>query len=338
MPTFEDKVDFTVIIIAYDRRTFLKNSVESVLSQHFLRERYEIIVSRNFEDSEIDEFLLKNNVKLILNTDPGIGQRLNECILKSKGKIIAFLEDDDSWMRDRLSIVFEVFSREDRLGYYHNAYLAVNEKMELRKDWIHHTNIKKTTHISGDGSYKNILPKIMRFSPEFNISSICISKELATRMVGKLPKLSMAIDLYFFLFALSCNSNLYIDERKLTKYMVHESNMNKAGNFHQFLLSSLKTYSENRESIETLTKLIDNDYLRSIARSYLAEWEVRLCILRGSDCRITLLRTIFSEVKLFFLKRNYSKYFFLIGAVAIVLPKIVRHGYYFYLKYSLLKY
>ena len=329
---------FTIIIIAYNRRTFISDSVRSVLSQNFPRENYEIIVSKNFEDIEIDRFLLQNDVKIIMNEKPGIGQRLNECILKSRGRIIAFLEDDDSWVKDRLSIVLDVYNANKQLGYYHNSYIPVNDAGKTTKEWIHHKNIRNTSYITGGTGYGDVLPSLMRFSPDFNISSICISKELAVKIVGNLSKLSTAIDLYFFLTALEFNFDLFLDERRLTRYMIHQSNMDKSGTFPEFILASLKVYREDLESTKYIHELLNNKNLKRIASSYSLEWEIRINLLQGRGNRREMLRSIFSRVELFFYRRDHSKYFFPISLLSIIFPVVVRRGYYFYLKNSLLKY
>jgi glycosyltransferase involved in cell wall biosynthesis len=338
MLNYEPQIEFTVIITAYNRKGFLLKSVNSVLSQNLERSRYEIIVSKNFEDTEIDKFLLENGVILILNKEPGIGQRLHECISISRGKIISFLEDDDLWLSNRLSTISKEFSNDATLGYYHNSYFPIDEMGKLTREWIHHSNIKKTTLISRGMDYSYILPKVMRFSPNFNLSSICISRELYIKLEGDLSKLPNAIDIYFFLEALSLNFNVLLDTRKLTKYMIHESNMNKSGSFPVFVSESLGVYRSHLESTKIMVEMIKDIYVKCIAKSYLKEWEIRVCILLSRGKRNSVVKVIFSDVKLFFIRRDYSKYFFLIGLLSILFPNAVRRGYFFYLKNSLIKY
>jgi len=110
----------SVIIIAYDRKIFLKDAIKSVLNQSLDRNLYEIITVKNFKDKDIDDFIDQNGLLNIFSEDNTILGKFLEGITKSKGDIIAFLEDDDRFHKDKLKIVNEIFSDED-VVYYHNA-------------------------------------------------------------------------------------------------------------------------------------------------------------------------------------------------------------------------
>ena len=334
----DSEIEFTVIITAYNRRDFLLKSLNSVLSQKLPRSAYEIIVSKDFEDVEIDKIFKEKGARLIYNQKPGIGQRLHECISISRGRIIAFLEDDDMWLDNRLSIVLQEFSNDKKLGYYHNSYLPINEAEKTTKEWIHHKNIKETKRLSQKTDFSQILSDIMRFSPNFNLSSICISRELSLKLMNHLSNFFAAIDLYLFLGAISLNFNIVLDSRKLTKYMIHQSIMNKSGSFAEFQAGSLKVYQQHLESLEIMTEILSNDFIRDIAKSYSSEWAVRICILQGRSKRFTLLKTIMTRAKLFFIRHDYSKYLFAIAIFSFLFPTVTKYSYYFYLKNSLIKY
>ena len=61
-PTSTDESNsmISVIITAYNRRDYLIDAMNSVLSQTLKKERYEVIVVKNFYDKELDEFIYKN--------------------------------------------------------------------------------------------------------------------------------------------------------------------------------------------------------------------------------------------------------------------------------------
>ena len=70
------KTRFSVVIIAYKRKEFLINAVNSVLNQRYPREMIEIIVVKSFEDNEIDSILLKEQVRCVYTHEKSIGKKI----------------------------------------------------------------------------------------------------------------------------------------------------------------------------------------------------------------------------------------------------------------------
>ena len=116
----------SVIIIANDSKTFLKDAIKSVFNQSLDRNLYEIIIVKNFKDKDIDDFINKNGLLNIFSEDNTVLGRFLEGVKNSKGDIIAFLEDDNRFHKDKLKIVNEIFSYKD-VVYYHNASQYIDE-------------------------------------------------------------------------------------------------------------------------------------------------------------------------------------------------------------------
>lgn len=94
----------TVIIPTYNRSILLNNSVASVLSQTY--RDFELLV---IDDSSTDDThdvmakLADRRVQYIKNTsNKGIPAIRNIALSNTNGKYIAFLDDDDEWMLDKL--------------------------------------------------------------------------------------------------------------------------------------------------------------------------------------------------------------------------------------------
>jgi len=96
---------FSVIIPTYKRIGFLKKALESVAMQVY--SNYEIIVVNDnpADKKEIDDLCGKlKNTTVIHHVKPRGGNAArNTGILHSTGDILAFLDDDDIWMPDKLS-------------------------------------------------------------------------------------------------------------------------------------------------------------------------------------------------------------------------------------------
>lgn len=93
----------SVIIPTYNRASFLKEAIESVLGQSY--EYFELIIVddgstddtkqlvQSFKDKRISYFYQENK---------GVSQARNLGIKKSQGEVIAFLDSDDFWLKDKL--------------------------------------------------------------------------------------------------------------------------------------------------------------------------------------------------------------------------------------------
>ena len=79
----------SVVIVAYNRKKYLLNAIWSVLNQTISSSLVEVIVIKNFEDRNIDQFCTENNVKEIL-MDGTIGEYLARGVRESHGEIISY--------------------------------------------------------------------------------------------------------------------------------------------------------------------------------------------------------------------------------------------------------
>jgi len=97
------KNDFiTVVIPTYNRVTFLKDAIDSVLAQTFLD--FELIVVDDGSTDDTPKLLssYNNKVRVITQTNQGPSAARNRGIETAKGEWIAFLDSDDVWKPDKL--------------------------------------------------------------------------------------------------------------------------------------------------------------------------------------------------------------------------------------------
>jgi len=213
----------SVIVTAYNRKEFLLNSIKSAFNQTLSKDRYEILIIKNFKDVTIDDFINKNNISNIL-MDGTIGEFLYAGINTSKGKIISFLDDDDLFTDNKLEIVYNNFKNDDNLCYYHNGYININDKYE-----------KLNVNVN-----KDIV---------FNMSSISIKKDILN--VNNLKKINNHPDDFMYLSALESNKEIIKGKEKLTHYMLH----NSASNFGTNDFNEFKKYriSQSKMAIKQFT-------------------------------------------------------------------------------------
>lgn len=97
------KNDFiSVVIPTYNRVTFLKDAIDSVLAQTFLD--FELIVVDDGSTDDTPKLLssYNNKVRVITQTNQGPSAARNRGIETAKGEWIAFLDSDDVWKPDKL--------------------------------------------------------------------------------------------------------------------------------------------------------------------------------------------------------------------------------------------
>ncbi len=188
----------SVIITAYNRKEFLLNAINSVLNQTLDKKYYEVIVIKNFEDKNIDDFINRNNMKQIL-MDGTIGDFLYNGVSVGNGEILVFLDDDDLFAEDKLEVVLNRFKANNNLCYYHNDHITINDE------------------------YKQLIANVDN-SIVFNLSSISINKNILN--TDNLKQIKTNPDDFMYLSALESDKIIINGKEKLTYYMRHHSASN----------------------------------------------------------------------------------------------------------------
>lgn len=118
-----ERPKISVLILAFSRRQFVRDAVESVLSQSLSRNQYEVIVLKGFDDGVIDPYLSAHGVKSH-RVERGWGFAYSEGVRLARAEVICFLDDDDLFFSHKLACIVEEFSRFPRLGYLHNTFIV----------------------------------------------------------------------------------------------------------------------------------------------------------------------------------------------------------------------
>lgn len=122
---------FSVVIIAYKRKEYLINAVNSVLNQKYPSEFTEIIVVKSFQDVKIDQFLLEKQIKSIYTESKSIGKKFALGFEICRGDIICLLEDDDEFHELKMSTIADVFEKDPDIDVFVNGYEIVNSEEKL---------------------------------------------------------------------------------------------------------------------------------------------------------------------------------------------------------------
>jgi len=115
---------FSVIIPTKNRLNMLKRAIDSVLNQSF--KKFEIVIIDDHSTDGTFEFLEKysrkdHRIRFFKNNGSGACPARNYGIIKSKGSVLAFLDDDDEWMQDYLKFHFYEHKKSFKVGLVYSA-------------------------------------------------------------------------------------------------------------------------------------------------------------------------------------------------------------------------
>jgi glycosyltransferase involved in cell wall biosynthesis len=116
----------SVIMGTYNRNTEILESVESVLRQ--TEQDFELIVINDGGDVDVETLLRHRNSPKIkchrLLKNEGHAAVLNEGVRRSKGRFIAYLDDDDVYYPNHLELLLDALGKSERKVAYSNTKMV----------------------------------------------------------------------------------------------------------------------------------------------------------------------------------------------------------------------
>lgn len=157
-----DDVDISVLIITYNHEAFIKQSIESVLSQNH-NINVEVLVG---EDCSTDstakilkelEMKYKNNFFVYYNKNNiGASYNLYNLITSAKGRYITLLEGDDYWIdNNKLRIMYDFLESHDDLYGVSHVRNRINSDGVIVSNDPKKSLINKTINLSDYQRNKN---------------------------------------------------------------------------------------------------------------------------------------------------------------------------------------
>lgn len=245
----------TVIILAYNRKVFLMDALDSAVNQSLGKDFYEIAVVKNFEDPNLDDIIRAKGAILINSKNQSLGGKIIEGVKNTTAPVICFLEDDDIFLPTKLSEVKTVFETQQNLSYFHHGVTYVGEQgesipnFEKPKDA---RNMEKIGLISFDGNLNNIPKKLFETYPNFNISSMSISRSAIMEYADYLENRTAIVDTSLFFLTLGLGRPMLFESKELSLYRVHGGNdsyFNRADLNSERFLKRLISIKEGYEEL-----------------------------------------------------------------------------------------
>jgi len=120
----------SAIITSFNRADYLRGAIQSVLAQSF--EDYELLVLDNSSADEtravVADFV-DPRIRLIVHPRQPVAAARNLGLREARGEFVAFLDDDDEWLRPKLERQLRVFERGPAaLGLVYGGFVRVTSE------------------------------------------------------------------------------------------------------------------------------------------------------------------------------------------------------------------
>ena len=324
----------SVIVVAYNRRGFLRDAIESVLNQTLARNEYEVIVSKNFP-TEYDEEWEKRGVRLLSFQGQKYGGRIADALPHCKGDVICFLEDDDMFSPDKLEKVKSNFIKDDRLGYLAHQVRAVDIKDRVLNPcfkWLTWSFMvdRPRENASAVSRFLGVRGFYCRSGASlwFNNSSIAIKKLCLERFVSELQKINLAFDWFVFLCGFLCNLKIMYLADALSVYRIHGANTS-------LIELGEDGFSEYFNRIWAYNLRVTKDqevFVKMLQGTCLEKYQLQqfwYCVLRlltyQDGFRMQKLRALTKYISVSGFSRGLNKGLLFGGLISVLSPNLVRN-------------
>jgi len=229
----------SVIVTAYNRRRYLPFALRSLEAQTLPRDKFEVIVVKNFDDKESDDIISRSGWKEVYNDDLYQGRMVLAGLEESRGEVITFLDDDDMYVNDRLEEVYKAFTSFKRLVYFQNSQTIIDGNgnvlerpspfLPISKNLVGGSPIViDVDRLRGLAKRYNVsvadLVLKVRARADFNSSSLAVRRSALEVSAHLLRELPISVDSFTFASSLKAGGLMYFTDKKLTLYRVHGGN------------------------------------------------------------------------------------------------------------------
>ena len=285
----------SVIVMDYLRKKYILDALQSIKNQKGIDlNDIEVIVVKYYQDEKIDNYIKENfpNHKII-NLDPNdpdhyIGRNFAEGIKAASNNLIFLLEDDDMFVENKISRIFEVVEKiknYDEYVIWDTAILIDQTGKPLKK---------------------------LRNKYVANNSSIILNIEDRDKLIDYIRKIYFSIDL-FFLCYFNKNKKIIKVNEPLTYYRIHKENISRSIRNREIAEMFLHDYQYIYEKIKCRGQIYGIiSYKILLNLMYNANYKISL--REYLECLLIFNRDFIkglSKIILYNLFRNYLKKYYL---------------------------
>lgn len=242
----------TVLITAYNRKDYLRKSIDSVINQKLDKDLYEIIVIKNFFDTKLDDYMEEHNIKNIV-MEGTEGEYFIKGVKESKGEILAFLDDDDEFIDNKLLYIYEKFTKNPDIIYMHNSYIQIDDDGR----YINENSAKLSEDMYIIKRNNKTVLTALKKGGDFNLSCISVRKKILKKYFNYLENIHHMTDTPLFYLCLSEPGNMLLNDYPYTKIRYHVSTSRPPISNNEELIRTLKN-NDVTKSISLMAKYFSN--------------------------------------------------------------------------------
>jgi len=213
----------TAIVDTFNHEAFIEQALASVLSQGFSPNDLEILVVDDGSTDRTSELVEKfaARVRILRKKNGGQASAFNAAIPLARGEIIAFLDGDDWWAKDKLLNVLKMFRSDPRIGVVGHGFYEIDEVSGNSLAVVPDSHRHVTLQTLEDGiGFRNVMSFL-------GTSRVAIRKQVLD-LVGPIPP-ALVIEADEFMSTLAvAKSQAVLLQEPLTFYRMH------GGNLYQF--------------------------------------------------------------------------------------------------------
>jgi len=249
----------SVVIPTYNRGWIVNDAVDSVLNQAF--QQYELIVVDDGSTDDTKAILREygDRIRVIRQANRGVSAARNRGIRAAKAPLIAFLDSDDVWLADKLSVQVAFFDN-------HPAAAVCQTEETWIRNGVRVNPGKRHRKRSG-----------MIFEPSLALclvspSAVMLRKDLF-ETIGLFDESLPACEDYDLWLRISLTHMIYlIDQPLIVKRGGHDDQLSRS-------------WGLDRYRIASITKLLDREVLPAAQRKAAVRVMRKKCLVYAGGCR-----------------------------------------------------
>lgn len=236
----------TVLVDTYNHERFIEEALVSVVEQDFSAKDMEVIVVDDGSTDRTPDIVRKfaPRVRLLRKANGGQASAFNAGIPEARGEIVAFLDGDDWWARNKLSIVMAAMVSTPEVGIVGHGIAEVDvDSKPVRTLAPPPIGIFSLQTDEGAQTFRNYMAFL-------GTSRVTIRKSVLAETIPVPDSLSIEADEFMVAAAMAQTSAKLLHE-PLTFYRLHD------GNLYQFRSANPERLRQKQRVLASLADLLE---------------------------------------------------------------------------------
>jgi hypothetical protein len=211
----------SVLILAFNRRTFLGAAVRSVLRSTLDRSRFEVIVVKNFDDEELDPILAREGVVVLQEPPEPVGVWMAKGVARARGRVVCLLNDDDEFEPEKLARIDALFRGAPELTFVHDRRHLIDANGVPLPVAVRRGPSPRAVRVATARDRTTKAAALIDGRAHFYDSCMSVSRSVLLDDAEALRRVEVGEDAVVFFAALAHPGTLLLVEEALTRFRVH---------------------------------------------------------------------------------------------------------------------